>query len=223
MMLKRLLSSKKFLFFSVFIFILALAGFFCYWWNSPKSNLRKWWIEKIEIGGSVKDFSIEETETGVIVENKRENFRAQAPVGWRSERAETSFYSTWGVHFFSPDSEIKAYDSPDLYLLEKGCVIDVFIERSDLYHETVKAYIESAEDLEEPSALEEDGIEIIEIDGHQAVKNLLYDIPEQGKRIEVRIPREDDKNIYFLFCSSQRDAEKCSQVFDEFLKTVSLK
>lgn len=205
------------------VLILMIGGFF-YWWNHPKSQIRQWWIEEIEMGGNVRDFSIKETSEGTIVENGKEGLRTRVPEGWKAQKAETVFFSTWGVHLFSPDLKIKAYAPPDLYLLEKGCVIDIFIEKSNLFYNVTSRRIEEVNNVDkEPPTLESDGFEIIKIGGYQAVKTLLYDASEKGKRIEIRIPLKDEKNIYFVFCSFSEDRARCTQIFDEFLNTALIK
>lgn len=206
------------------IFLLLIAGGVFWWWSQPRSLLRRWWIEKIEMGGSVGDFSIKDTLGETVVENKREGLKVKVPKGWgvEKEKPEAVFWSTWGVHLSSPDLIVKAYGPPDLYLLEKGCLIDVRIEKNELQHNRVNRYIESVSKAgEEPLTLEEERFKVIEIDERQALEEFVYD-GDKGRRVEVRTLLEDDKNIYFVFCSSPRDTERCSQIFDEFLKTVSI-
>ena len=225
---------KKKIIILVIISLLIIGGVF-WWWERGGGKIL--WIEGVEMKGSIRDFSVKkasgEIEEEIIIENKKEGLRIKVPDGWRAEKAENSSFSIWGIHIFSPDSEIKNYSPPDLYLLEKGCVIDVYIERSDLQYEVVKSYIESTKNLspEELPTIEKDGFEMIEINSHQAWKELLYDdvirteerqIEKVGKRIEVRIPLKDEKNIYFVFCSSSENKEKCTREFDKFLETVSI-
>ena len=225
---------KKTIFLIIIILLLIIGGVF-WWWERGGGKIL--WIEEVEMGGSVRDFSIKEAlgETGeeIIVENEKEGLKVKVPDGWRAEKAEISSFSTWGVNIFSPNLKINDYSSPNFYFLEKGCGIGVYIEKSNLKHEVVKSYIENTKNLlpEELPTIERDGFEMIEINGHQAWKEILYDevvgtedrkIEKVGKGVEIRVPLKDEKNVYFIFHSSSKDKEKCVLEFDKFLETVSI-
>ncbi len=203
--------NKKIIISIIVIFILILIGGGVFWLQEKRGEKKN--------SGSVEDFSIRYTSQGKVLENKREGLRVEVPDGWDAEKAETLSFSEWGVNLFSPDIEFDSH-----YLLKKGCRIKVSIEISNLHFEVANRYIQiinKREDGKRPK-LEEDEFEIIKIDQHYALQDLIFDEPQLGIEIDTRIPLENDKNIYFLFASTPKNRESCLQEFDNFLKTISI-
>lgn len=197
-------NKKNLIFIVIFILLLLIGGFF-WWWQQPKSQLRKWWIEEIEMKGSIKDFFIKEVPEGKFVENKKEGLRVKAPEGWSFEKGETSSFAVWGINLFSPN---------------KSCMVGVYIENSNLHFDLANLYIQNSKNIENNLSFEETGYEVIKIDQKQALKELIYDDPKIGIEIGVRIPTKNNKNIYFVLRSSSEDKDKCVEEFNNFLSTV---
>ena len=64
-------------------------------------------------------------------------------------------------------------------------------------------------------------MELLEVNNLLVVKEVLFEGPELGTSINVKIPF--DNNVYiFETLITPKDKEICSQEFDKFLKTVSI-
>lgn len=210
--------NKKSIFFLVLIIVLITIVGGIFWWKQPGSQLKKWWIEETEMGGSIRDFSIRETSDGRIIENNKEGLRVKVIKGWKTEKTETAFFSEWGVNILSPDIEFD-----DNHILRSGCIISINILKGNMPLDLMTARIQSIEETGEIPTLEEDLYEIIRVDEMEALKELMYDDPRVGVVIEVTIPTRDEKNIWLVLGSSFNDKEKCLQKFNEFLATVEIK
>lgn len=164
---------------------------------------------------NVDDFTIEEN----TIINEKEGLKATIPDGWTAKKAVQFFYSEWGVHIFSPDISVRKYVPSDLYALDDGCVILVNIEKSNLFFEVTTDILKGVDENTKFSSLkDEDETGIMLLNNNLALKEIIYDRPDAGKRTEVRIPLENDKLICLIFMSSETKREACNEVFEDFSK-----
>ena len=204
----------------IFIVILALmiiliiSGFFLFWHKEENNNLNG---NKNKEGPN--DFSI----NGNIVENKREGLKVIIPEGWQVKHSSQAFSNVWGVEIVSPDTEIKKYNPPDLYLINKGCVALVSIEKSNISFDVVNNYLANINEDTRISLFEDkEDMGVIKIYGRLAWKETIRDELDAGRKVEIRIPLESNKLIYFAFISSGTDREFCFEKFSEILKATEI-
>lgn len=202
----------------IVILILVVGGFFWFWFNGDlKFRLIRWWIETVQMGGSSRDFSIINNQEGKFIENKKEGLKAKILENWEAKKAETGDFSFWGMNLFSPDLKLS-----EKHLLENGCIIGVNIEKSQFYFDLTNSYLQDLSAQAEDIIWKEVGYEGLEISGHKAIKELVFDNPQVGLMIEVRILLEKDKNVYLVLRSASQDKEKCLNDFNRFLEEISI-
>jgi hypothetical protein len=194
--------SKKAIFLMVVILLLIAGGVF-------------WWWQKREIKGSPKDYVVKETEEGIIIENKRAGLTMKAPDGWIVEKIEIMEGS---VVFYTPDIESVRANKKDTLPLKTGCMVEVAVD----YMKTTLEEIEKiAQEEHETLIMRSDEFEMTEISGRAALRN-TFNCVELGPSIEVYVPKRDI--LYGIRIAMEgENTERCSQEFDKFLETVSIK
>ena len=214
-MLKNLSERKKNILFIIvaLAILIIIAGLFLFW---PKDKSKN---ENFG-GGGPEDFVIENN----VIENKTEGVRADMDMleGWRIEKPPKVFSSVWGVHILSPEVEIKKQALPDSYFITKGCVILLNIEESGTFFNAIEDILSSVDNNTQFVSLDDEkSQEIMVVDNRLAFKEITYNRPDAGKRVEVRILLKNDKLVYLAFISSAPDKEYCFGKFNEFLSGVS--
>lgn len=166
---------------------------------------------------NVDDFTIE----GNAIINEKEGLTVTIPDEWTAKKAVQAFFSEWGVHIFSPDISVRKYVPSDLYVLDDGCVILVNIEQAGTLFKLVTSALEGLdENVEISSIRDEREVSIMMLDNKLALKEVIYDKPDFGKRVDVRVPIEDDKLICLIFISSETKKDACYEIFDDFSKKI---
>ena len=150
----------------------------------------------------VDDFVIE----GDTIRNEKEGLTVKIPEGWTAEKEEQVFENVWGISIFSPNSDIQEYKAPDLYFLNKGCVISINIKESEDSYESIKSIIEDGEAT------------IVKINDKPALK----DGGELGGTIIRLAMPKNNKIVYFSLNSTESDKDFCEEEINKFLGEVEI-
>ena len=195
----------------LFILILVVGGFF--WWeNYRETPVEKW--DEAEVSRRA-DYNIKETLEGKFIENEKAGISFLTPKEWILED-DPSYFSR--ISFHSPDAK---FDEKRSYILEKGCVIDVYINYIKTNLDTLEKFIN--EDFSKSSSV----IKINEssktkISNYTALK---YEYDAENLKmsyISVNLPIRN--KVYKISLSNHiQEKESCEQEFDKFLETVSIK
>ncbi len=159
---------------------------------------------------SMDYIQIKDTPEGKIVENTKEGISMKVPEGWKvelptSEQESVSFYSSEivqgeeGEEFMCKMTSSVSREKTDITKLQN----EISFNTSELF--TVKSH----------------QFEIVEVTGIKALKSVLNTF-ETGYSITVNVPFNDRLYTFIVYAASNYE-EKCSQEFNEFLKTVSIK
>lgn len=199
--LDQLFMNKIVIFFGlIFVLALVVAGFF-YWQEQNQ-----------KIIGSPDDYTVQETEQGRFVENKKAGIRVKIPDDWVVKKMDIMEGS---MVFYSPDAQ--GYREGKIRVpLKKGCLIEVAVAYKDTDFDEVRKEVK--ENHQWLAMKSDDYFEIIEINGIPALKNIL-DCVEIGPSIDIFMIKRSI--LYGIGISStSEDIERCSQEFDEFLEGV---
>jgi len=160
----------------------------------------------------VDDFIIE----GNVIKNEKEGLTITIPDGWTAEKEEQVFEDVWGVSIFSPDIDIEENRDPDLYFLNKGCVISVNIKQDKDTYDFIKA---SINDYSEIFSINDEKVGVVKINNQLAFK-------EGGALgetiIRIAFP-VNDKVIYFSLISAKNDKDFCSEKISEFFRGIEVR
>ncbi|MBU3964575.1 hypothetical protein KJ562_02555 [Patescibacteria group bacterium] len=201
------MKKKFYLFIVLGIFTLAIIGVLLYWGLSEDKNRVTPGV-KFE---APKYYVIKDGPDGKIVENKHAGITFKAPEGWNVEKKEIGS-DEWIVNFTSPDATVS-----ESGLLTGGCGISALIE----YHEaTFRSVVDRINDPDRYSKEISGNYEVINIDGHQALKRTL-DRPEWGMAVMIQLPFQD-KIFSFDTLFLPSEGQRCSSLIDEFLAEISI-
>jgi hypothetical protein len=165
-----------------------------------------------------EDFSI----TGNIIENKKEGLNVVIPDGWKAEVPEQISEEVWGANIFSPDADIVRYAPPDSYLINKGCMISVNIEKSPTFFDAISNYLANITKDTKISSFNDETTGVMMVGGSLAWKEISFKRENVGERLELRIPLENSKLLYFVFISSDLEKTYCLDEFNKFLEKTSI-
>ncbi|MCK4781615.1 hypothetical protein KAS79_01675 [Candidatus Parcubacteria bacterium] len=176
------------------------------------------WNERREKQGmgfaNLENYTVKETSEGKLVEIKDIGLSFNIPEGWRIGIPD---YGTQ-IFFYSPDEKEK-----NRFLINEGCKIDIEVEQRKVDINKIEEEIDSYT-LGYLSA----NNEIITVDNRQALKS-SEELSESLNlyHVMVFVPYNnlfcEDKIYSFGLFSNLKDKERCSQEFDKFLETISIK
>jgi len=211
---------KEIVVFIIIIFVLILGGGLFYWWQSQKPQESEETKETEEIPPQEKpeqekiierfgDIVVKETPEGKIVENEKEGISMKVPDGWE-------------VQLPTNEQEPISFYSPELIQGEQGeeymCKIEASV--SDETMDVNELQKKWEEETREWYTVIKDEYSVIDIQGHQALKNISETV-EGGFSINIAIPTK--KKLYgFIVYSYPQYKEECSQKFDNFLGETSI-
>lgn len=159
-----------------------------------------------------EDYKIIETSEGKFVENEKAGLSFKVPDGWRVEIDESTEIQLL-VKFFEKNAK---RDLTSGFLIE-GCGWQLGIEDNKAEAQRIVQDIGLCQhnnvDLRK---------EVIDINGHRALKIIVFDDPKLGKDVYIGLPLEE-KISYFRVLFFPGEEERCSREFDKFLETVLIK
>jgi len=202
------------------ILVVIIGGFF-YWWLSQPIE-----IEEPEEKSqpptlfAKEDYKIEEREDGKYIVVEKVGLTAKVPEGWdiKIEGDDIPEPEYW-VNLSSPDAEVK--DIPI-----KGCGISVITGIETKNIEEIKDNIRILQEYpdikpEEISYIYKDYIlEVVKINNYQALKWIAPEKPTIGQGLGVNIPVDDEKLISLNTRFLPDYKERCSLIWEEFLKNI---
>ena len=202
--------AKKIILVVVIVLFLVVGGFF--WWQNRETPVEKW--DEAEVSRRA-DYNIKETPEGQFIENEKAGISFLIPKEWILED-DPSYFSR--ISFHNPDAK---FDEKRSYILEKGCVIDVYINYIKTNLDTLEKFIN--EDFSKSSS-------VIKVNKSSKTKisnytALRYEYDAENLKmayISIDIPSKN--NLYKILLSNPiQEKERCIQEFDKFLETVSIK
>ena len=202
------------------VLVVVIGGFF-YWWLSQPIE-----IEEPEEKSqpptlfAKEDYKIEEREDGKYIVVEKVGLTAKVPEGWdiKIEGDDIPEPEYW-VNLSSPDAEVKD-------ILIKGCGISIMAGIAKENTEEVKNNINLIQENpdvkpEEISYIYKDYIfEVVKIINHQGLKWISPEKPVFGQATGIDIPTGDEKLISFSTQFPPGYKEKCSPIWEEFLKNL---
>ena len=176
--------------------------------------------------GPVSFDSFKKTELNgkTIMENKKVGLSFEVPAGWQAgnplDWVSLSIYS----------SDFKAFNGKDYPIPSNGCWIDISASNEkegsdyDVNYSSLKSKIANIKNLTDLDG-DKEKYELVYIDGNQGIKDDLFidnNKDNQGNYITVKVPLNSIVYSFETHLFGQ-DKNKCSQEFNNFLKTVSIK
>ena len=213
---------KKLIILIVFILLLVVSGG-VFWWERKRGNNVKTTQGDViseEVSVSASDFKVIGGPDGKIVRNKKEGLSFKIPKDWIMKKYDKE------IDLLSPDTELDKYGniSPENIKQKRGCGISVMISKCKKVNsavltraEIIKSKIVQAK--ENPKEAEEKGYKFTEIDGKPALKTIVQNNGKE-KPILVEVPLD---NTIYSFGYSFIFLDRCSQAFENFLGSVSIK
>ncbi len=222
---------KKKIIVSLAVFlVLCVAGGLFFWWKGPAIDnfLENRKTEKMT--ASSKDYNILENSFGKFIIDEKDGLEVKIPIDWKSEIGvdETGSQSNKNVILYSQDFA---------FYPAKGCLIKMEISR--LQKRRVEEYskgfimyaVKGAEEIveaidsyktaspQEQKNMQENGLEVISINGRDSLKKTIILSNTNGRYITVDIPTEN--GVYTFEGTLFSDI--CDKEFEQFLETVSIK
>jgi len=211
--------NKKIIFSSIIILVLVGGGFF--WWQPYYKQ-----IQTEKALERLVNYIVNDTPEGKIIETKDGRLKFKIPEGWHIRKAKENMIGP--IYILNPGL-VKNYQEEtdtnisklikESFESKSGCLIGIghVEERKNL--DDLKKEIE--EESQYLTLLSEEIFEITEIDNYQALR-YISDTAYNGYWITLFVPFEN--KTYTVSVVFNRDnKEECSQEFDKFLETVSIK
>lgn len=183
----------------IIVLFLILASVFYFLWNykTPEDKWAEMDYAKPE------DYVIE----GNLVKNPKYGLSFEIPEGWRVKKSFNDF-----IAFYSPDAE-------GTYLMKKGCQIISEIRE-------IKTDVETVEKKSKKMHQEwdyADEYERFQVQGHEALKNITGTAQQHYIIIDIPIQKGFKGVLYTIgIMSHVKDKQRCSQIFEDFFKTVRI-
>lgn len=198
----------------VIILLLLIIGGVFYW---------RQWKKESEVGFVWFEKFIERDLNGEkITEDKKSGLSVKIPKEWKKVEG----IGGLSIIFLSPDFEphpkMGPYTPP---IPEKGCSIEMSVKKEVPFSDSDIEYSYLQEKIEKCLELTGCEDEVIEINGHKALKHIFSSEDQSfvvGNYVSVKIPSNEWIYTFKAYLFSQ-DKEKCAQEFDKFLGSVSLK
>jgi len=197
------ISRRNKLIFSIIILTILLSGGFFLWENK-------------EIKGSPDDYIIKENAHGNFVYNKKAGLTVKIPEDWMIKKMGINDGLEEGaIVLSSPNTEKELQKALPL---EKGCLVflKTLYEKIDLAEIKMEAMYTHSTWILESQEFEE-----TTINSYQALKS-TFNTLATGPGMGFYIPQNNKVYWINLFWAVNQK-EECVQIFDNFLKTISIK
>jgi len=197
---------------------LVVAGLVFYFWQYYKQKQEEN-LGYIQFNG----FAKQEVNGEVYFENKEAGLKFKVPQGWNYYESHIA-----SMALSSPDFvDFKETDSTKSFIPKTGCWIGVSVKNSlsdDADYAITKDRL-SHSDLLETINTEKDNYSVVIISGEKMLKtNHLSDTNKDNVGNFIYIDMAKKNKFYSIETSIfGDDKEKCSQIFDEFLTSISIK
>ena len=200
-------NGKKLVVLTIVVIIAGLGAGFFYYWNYYETPVEKWSDADYS---PAEDYKIIENNEGVFVQNKEAGISFKVPDGWRVEKKDHGAY----IALLSPEAEDKIF-------LDKGCKITADVRYVKVNIETIKEVLKEGH----KDWGGKDNYEIIALSGYQALKNEseIAKANQAGISIHVPVKKLSSHYVHFVGLMSNVDnLDFCKEVFEDFVKTVSI-
>jgi hypothetical protein len=185
---------------------------------------QKWQQKQEENLGYVQfnEFTKQEAGSDVYFENKESGLKFKVPAGWMASASQLASVALTTVDFKPFKDNPSAASVP-----ATGCWIGISVKNSlsdDFDYAEVKKYLDYPELLIDMNAAR-DQYTIVNVGGKRMLqKNLLVDDNKGNVGNILDLELSQNNKLYFvetdLFGS---DKERCTQFFNDFLNTISIK
>lgn len=201
---------KKIVFLVLLVILAAFGAGFFYYWNFYETPVEKWSDAEYS---PAEDYKVIESEEGIFVENKKAGISFKVPDGWRIEE----YFDQ--ILLKSPDIEGSIVKRGGI---EKGCEIAVEVSDTKTSISTLENQLKKLHDKE---YFKDESYQIVDIDGHQTLQNqvTLTFLDNRGLALHIPVKRTPRSKLYFIrIASKPYEFEFCKEVFEDFVKTVSI-
>ncbi|MCD6270445.1 hypothetical protein J7J23_01545 [bacterium] len=215
------------------IILAAVAGGFLYFWyvwipaQIEKENNQQVSTTTPPTLFGKDDYKIEERADGEYIVVKKVGLTAKVPEGWKIEiKGDDVPEPEYWVDVYSPDTETTSG------VAIKGCGISLFVGSAIERIKELKNSIESlhqnpesnrpCSELLGTSECPEYTFEVIEITGHQALKQISPKHEFFGHGVSISIPYNDKILIDLTTRFIPGYEEKCYPIWKEFLKNIKV-
>ncbi len=212
-------SGKMAIFLILIAVILAgVAGIFYYKYKIGGGEVNKSNPPKLFSKG---DYKVEERADGKYIVVDKVGLTAKVPTGWRVEFSNNTSQdiNEYWVDLYSQDATGTDY-------LKKGCTINIIAGDEKENNQNVEQKIQAIEggSGENCDDVFSDRVcEVYKINEIGALKWKDKDRGIAGQSLGMRIPVGTEKIASINATFSSSDKEKCSSVWEEFIKTIDLK
>ena len=212
--------SKKLIFLVILSLIIGGLFYFLFIWEVPKEP------EQENSQGPTlfakEDYKIDEREDGKYIVVEKVGLTCKVPENW-DIKIEGDDYpeSEYWVNLSSPDLATTTGD-----VLTKGCTLSVMVASAEETVQDIKKNIKLLQEHpEESDTLKQDYIlaetfEIIKIDNYLALKTISQKRKIIGQGINLDIPIKEENWINFKIAFPLEYEEKCSPIWEEFIKNI---
>ncbi len=201
---------------TIIVLAVVIAGGFFYWWLSQPVEESEEKTQPPTLFGK-EDYKIEERADGKFIAVEKVGLSCEVPEGWRIEKVRGSGYPESGfwVDLYSSDAEI--FD-----ILTKGCGISIMAGTAEKSAKEIKENIRFIQETPEKSdEIRKDyEFEVIEINNYQGLEWIEPEVPDIGQATGIDIPIGDDKLISIGARFPSGYKEKCSPIWEDFLRNV---
>jgi len=198
------------------IILAVIAGGFFYWWfiwELPQEEGEE--TSQPPTLFAKEDYKIEEREDGKYIVVEKVGLTCKVPEGWeiKIEGNDIPEPEYW-VNLSSPDAEVKD-------ILIKGCGIGITAGSAKETAQEIKERIKLLQENSQKSETIRKGhtSEIIEVSGYLGIKGVTEN-SIIGKAIAIDIPVGEENLIRLDTLFPLGFQEKCSPIWEEFLKNV---
>jgi len=210
--------SKKLIFLAILFLIIGGLFYFLFIWEIPEE-------QETSQGPTLfakEDYKIDEREDGKYIVVEKVGLTCKVPENWDIEIKRTpDIEPQYWIDLYSPDIATTTND-----ILTDGCVIDIMAITAKQTNEKIRENIKLLkENPEKSNEIKEDYIlakevKIVKIDESEAIEIISQENKNLGQAINIDIPIKSDKWISFNIAFPLSYKEKCSPIWEEFIKNI---